>query len=474
MQWSGTAISNEIHANGLIKVRVVSCDPMRDTWFIVPILLAATFVGAIDNDTIGARRKRAAGAFHDGILIVHALSRLDFSADGYRQDPYFYYLTGLENTVSALLAIDGKSGESWLFLPDHSPYEKRGLQPEVLPGADAVKRLGIDHVVDWSELDGFLSRQAGPGARIYYAADHTEYPELPANLLAAKTPEAPLWIQGILHKYPAFEVKEVRRSLSALMFVQDAGEIAALRSAAKTTVTALLAGMHAIRPGVQQRIVESVVESACWNAGAHGTDFWPWSMSGENAVFPRPFFSFALYDHLNQEMRAGELVRLDVGCEWQHYQGDLGRTVPVSGHYSDDQRDTWNIFVAAYHAGAAALRGGVTADQVYEVWRSELLRHRVAAKSALAQHAIDSWSKRENVPFWQIHATNLVAAFPPALLPVGMTVNFEPIASVDGQGFFLEDMYLITKDGAELLTSGLPYSAEEIEAEMHKGPPFRE
>ena len=130
--------------------------------------------------------------------------------------------------------------------------------------------------------------------------------------------------------------------------------------------------------------------------------------------------------------------------------------------------------MAAYHAGVAALRGGVTADQVYEVWRSELQRHRAAVKSTLAQHAIDSWSKRENVPFWQIHATNLVAASPPALLPAGMTVNFEPIASVDGQGFFLEDMYLITKDGAELLTSGIPYSAEEIEAEMHKRHSFRE
>jgi Xaa-Pro aminopeptidase len=83
-----------------------------------------------------------------------------------------------------------------------------------------------------------------------------------------------------------------------------------------------------------------------------------------------------------------------------------------------------------------------------------------------AQHAIDSWSKRENVPFWQIHATNLLAARPPATLPTGMTVNFEPIASVDGQGFFLEDMYLITQEGAELLTPGVPYSAEQIEEEM--------
>ena len=48
----------------------------------------------------------------------------------------------------------------------------------------------------------------------------------------------------------------------------------------------------------------------------------------------------------------------------------------------------------------------------------------------------------------------------------GTTIAFEPIASMDGQGFYLEDMFLITKDGAELLTPGVPYTAEEIEAAM--------
>jgi hypothetical protein len=46
-------------------------------------------------------------------------------------------------------------------------------------------------------------------------------------------------------------------------------------------------------------------------------------------------------------------------------------------------------------------------------------------------------------------------------------IAFEPIASIDGQGFYLEDMFLITKNGTELLTRGVPYSAEEIEAAMH-------
>ena len=186
-------------------------------------------------------------------------------------------------------------------------------------------------------------------------------------------------------------------------------------------------------------------------------------------MFPRPFFSLLRYDHLDRTMQAGELVRLDVGCEWGHYQGDLGRTVPVSGRYTPEQRETWEIFVAAYQAGAKVLRDGITTDQVFEAWRDELVKHRPQAKSPLAQHAIDSWSERKNIPFWQVHTSNLTAALPSgALLKAGMTVNFEPIASVDGQAFFLEDMYLITKEGAELLTPGAPYSAEKIEAMMTK------
>ena len=92
----------------------------------------------------------------------------------------------------------------------------------------------------------------------------------------------------------------------------------------------------------------------------------------------------------------------------------------------------------------------------------------MSAKSALAQHAIDSWSDRKKIPFWQIHTTNLTEGYVSGALRAGTTINFEPIASVDGQGFFLEDMYLITKDGAEIFTGGVPYSAEEIEKAMRE------
>ena len=438
---------------------------MRTQKLVVCLVLVSVTCASAEN-LFSERRHRAVAAFRDGILLLHASSVLDISADGFRQDPYFYYFTGLENTVGAVLAVEGKSGESWLFLPTNPPYLKRGLQPEAQPGTEAAKRLALEHVVDWSELEGFLTSRSAASSALYYCDDFPKFAELPPNLLSSKSPEAPTWLQIILNKFPTFEAKESSKQLQALMEVQSADEIAALRSAAKATVAAWMTGMRAIHPDASQRSVEAVVSKTCWDSGAHGNAFWPWSMSGENAVFPRPFFSMARYDHLNQTMRSGDLVRLDVGCEWNHYSGDLGRTVPVSGRYGDAQRETWNIYVDAYKAGARSLREGITVDQVFDVWKAELVRHRAGAKSALAQHAIEIWSDRKNVPFWQIHTTNLVAAAPSGPLREGTTVNFEPIASVDGQGFFLEDMYVITKSGAEILTPGVPYSADEIEAAM--------
>ena len=439
----------------------------RMACWVALILGAIANSAAADKATLQDRRHRAAATFRDGILLVHANSRMDIAANGFRQEPYFYYLTGQENLVSALLAIDGKSGESWLFLPSKPPFAKLGLKAPLTPGTDAARQSGIDHVVDWTELDSFLAARNTSSAPLYYAKDGlADFEEMPANLLSPKAPGAPLWIQPILAKWPSLTAEDVTDSLTNLMAVQDADEIASVRAVAKSTVAAITAGMRAIRPGVSQRIVESAVESACWANDAHGSNFWPWVMSGENGVFPKPLASLAAYDHLNREMQPGELVRLDVGCEYNHYLGDLGRTVPVSGRYTDEQRETWNIFVAAYRKAASTFREGVKIEEVYDAWAEELLAHRATAKTPLAQHAIDSWSKRDNVPFWQIHTSNLVAGWPPDPLPAGVTINFEPIASIDGQGFFLEDMYIIRKEGAELLTPGVPYTAEEIEAGM--------
>jgi Aminopeptidase P, N-terminal domain len=145
---------------------------MRVPGLILAIVLIGFASTATSEDTVvRGRRQRAAVAFRDGILLMHASSELDLTADGFRQDPFFYYFTGLGNTVGAVLAIDGRSGESWLFLPSRPPFLRSGLQPEVQPGPEAAKRLGIEHVVDWSELEGFLAARAGQSPPLYYGDD---------------------------------------------------------------------------------------------------------------------------------------------------------------------------------------------------------------------------------------------------------------------------------------------------------------
>jgi Xaa-Pro aminopeptidase len=70
----------------------------------------------------------------------------------------------------------------------------------------------------------------------------------------------------------------------------------------------------------------------------------------------------------------------------------------------------------------------------------------------------------DGLKWWGIHGVGLEGAEgAPETLRAGMVVAFEPIFVVDGQGFYLEDMIAVTKDGHEVLTKGLPYTAEEIE-----------
>lgn len=79
---------------------------------MVLVLTATLHVFVANSGELRERRHRAAAVFGDGILLVYARSALDSTGDGFRQAPAFYYFTGLENTQSALLVIDGTSRQA--------------------------------------------------------------------------------------------------------------------------------------------------------------------------------------------------------------------------------------------------------------------------------------------------------------------------------------------------------------------------
>ena len=414
-----------------------------------------------------ARRSEAMRRIPDGILLVHSRG-FAFHTDqdylaGFQQDPSFFYFTGLPSAAGAVLAIDGAAKETWLFVPDKLPGFAGLLTTlRVEPGAAAAKALGLDHVVDRKELAAFLvRREAAVPPLLLYAPGAGEHS---APLEAALDDPGMAWSHALTEIWPIPRVRDAMPLIAQMRLVKSPAEIAVLRAVGTSSAAALRAGLASLEPGRPQRESEARVVSACIAAGAEGPSFWPWVMTGPASAFPAPFESLGDYRHLNRVMRAGEVARVDVGCDRDHYKGDVGRTAPVSGRFDAGQRETWDLLVAAYRAGLATFRDGVTRDAVFAASLDEVRRRQPTLETPLGRKAAEILLAPDGLQWWEIHGVGLDSAEGmPDTLRTGMTVDFEPIFSVEGQGFYLEDMILVTPTGHEILTPGLPYTAEEIE-----------
>jgi Xaa-Pro aminopeptidase len=420
------------------------------------------------DDPHRARRQDAMRRMPDGLLLVTA-TPFRFSwpqdrASAFLQDPDFFYFTGIETSPGAVLAIDGAAKESVLFVPT----KLRGLvnsipTAKIVPGEGSASLLGLDRVVDRKELAGFLSRrqEQTPGL-LLYARGVSDAHGFPLDI-ALDDPDA-AWNHALSELWSAERLRPADAMLGEMRAIKDASEIDALRRVGAASAKALLAGMAALRPGRPQREAEAAVVSACIAAGAEGPSFWPWVMAGPTSAFPAPFASLLDYQHLNRPMQAGEVARVDVGCDALHYQGDVGRTAPVSGSFDAGQRETWELLIAAYRAGLGVFRDGARRDDVFAASLAEVRRRQPDLATPLGQKAAGVLLGENGLKWWGIHGVGLEAAEgAPEVLRGGMVVAFEPIFSVDGQGFYLEDMVLVTPNGHEILTPGLPYSAAEVE-----------
>src|SRR5262249_26443151 len=141
--------------------------------------------------------------------------------------------------------------------------------------------------------------------------------------------------------------------------------------------------------------------------GARGVSFWPWTMSGPNARFTSLWDSFTAYDHVDRQMKAGEVVRVDVGCQIDHYMGDVGRTAPVSGTFTDGQREAWDLFIAGYRAGLAVIKDGAGPRTVYNAALAEVRRLAPSLKTPQGRHAAETLLGPEGTSAWELHGVGL-------------------------------------------------------------------
>ena len=412
-----------------------------------------------------ARRAAALARIGGDLLIVPA--RASFLADdqmGFVQAADFQYLTGLEEQVGAVLVLDGKAATSTLFVGRPSALIRRGV---LAPGDRSAGALQLAGVLPVDSLEPWLRRRlaSAPTAAFVAPTDARGAVALPLPMASSVT----RW-QSYLTTLGASAVSSAIPVLRPLRDIKDSTEIAVIRRVGATSGKAFLAGLRALAPGRWQHDAELAVVHACRAAGARSVSFWPWAMSGPNAEFTALWGSFQAYEHLDRAMKSGEVVRVDVGCQVDHYMGDVGRTAPVSGTFTAGQRESWDLFIAGYRAGLTVIRDGATPKLVYDAALAEIRRLAPRLKTAQGKRTAALLLGPTGTEAWEIHGTGLDdAEGQPTVLRAGMVVAYELMFTVDGDGFYLEDMILVTRDGTEVMTPGLPYTAREIEAAMRGG-----
>jgi Xaa-Pro aminopeptidase len=438
------------------------------TWVTVGLLAIAIGTSAVDAQipaqAYPARRKAALARLGADVLIVPA--RASFLGDdqlGFVQAPDFQYLTGLDELIGAVLVLDGAAGTSTLFVAPHNPQLTRGAAPD----AEAARRMQLSGVQGIDTLEPWLrQRLARDPTNVYVAPTDARSAAAAPLPMAASVVRWQAWLTALGAGHVTSGVKVLR----PLRDIKDADELAILRQVGRTSSEAFLAGLRALAPGQWQHDTELAVVNACRTSGARGVSFWPWTMSGPNAAFTSLWDSFVTYEHLDRRMKAGEVVRVDVGCQVDHYMGDVGRTAPVSGTFSDGQREAWDLFIAGYRAGLAEIRDGASAKHVYDRALAEIRRLAPALKTPQGRHAADVLLSPTGTEPWELHGVGLDDAEGlPDVLRAGMVVAYELMFVADGDGFYLEDMIAVKNDGYEIITPGLPYTAREIETVMQNG-----
>ncbi len=406
---------------------------------------------AVDLAATRARREALVRRTGAGVIAIPAGRSRDLELDvlqdnDFRQDDYFFYLTGLESPDAWLIIPVQPSGaaQSHLFLPERDPGSEQWTGKKLGPGDRARELAGVSHVHPLADLDAELQqmRRATPGPLF-----------TTLNAATADNGRIKAWVESV----SGIDVRSAVPILDSLRLVKDDAEMMRLRSAIDITSEAQRRAMQSIEPGMYEYEIEALIEYTFRSNGADRLGFPSIVGSGSNSTTLH-------YDTNRRRMRAGELVVMDIGAEYGQYSADITRTVPVDGRYSERQRAIYELVLGAQQAAIDATRPGVTIGELSRVARQHIEQNSGAlcGASSCNRYFIHGLSH------WLGMRVHDVGDYSTPLAP-GMVFTIEPGIYIEDEeiGVRIEDDVLVTETGAEVLSSA-PRTVEEIEALMSR------
>lgn len=414
------------------------------------------------NDEYQSRRTRLRGST-DGPIVLFGYTGHEDSSEValFFQEENFYYLTGYDEPGAALLLIpdsaDGKPREGpheILYLPPRNRGQEKWEGPKPGPSdPEIAARTGFESVQPFANLRADLANLA----KTY----STFYAELPPKHEEGY-PHLTIWSKWLRDAVPQAEVQDISRALGAMRQVKSAGELELLQKAIDLSIDAHFDAMKHMRAGMFEYQVAARMKQIHEYGGCAREAYSPIVGTGFNSTVLH-------YSRLNDEIKDGDIVVLDVGGEYGGYAADITRTLPANGKFSARQREIYEIVLGAQNAALAAVKPGASLyngpDSLQQIVIDYFKSHGHDKQGrSLERYYIHGISHHLGL---NVHD----AGDRDRLLEAGMAITVEPGLYIPEEniGVRIEDDVLVTKDGYQILTARLPRTIEEIEKIMAAG-----
>ena len=393
----------------------------------------------------------------------------------YRQDSDFQYVSGFPEPEAVAVLIPGREyGEYVLFCRERNP--ERELWDGLRAGQEgAIRDYGANDAFPISDIDDILPGLIEGRDRVYSAMGSNS--EFDRHLME--------WINAIRSKahlgaQPPNEFVALDHLLHDMRLYKSSAEIKVMREAAQISARAHVRAMQASRPGLHEFSLEAELDYEFRKGGAKMPAYGSIVASGRNGCILH-------YQENDAVLKDGDLVLIDAGCEIDCYASDITRTFPVNGRFTPEQKAIYELVLKAQQAAFAAIGPGKHWNQAHEATVQVITAGLVElgllqgdveqliqdeAHKAFYMHRAGHWLGMDvhDVGDYKVGGEWRV-------LEVGMTLTVEPgiyISPDDynvakkwrGIGVRIEDDVVVTGQGCEILSSGVPKTVAEIEALM--------
>jgi len=402
------------------------------------------------------RRQELAKQLKTGYLILFASTILPES-NHYREDNDFFYFTGLADP-SAVMVIDGSNSDVTIFEPEQSPRTKQVYGANLLAMTpDAQEKLGFKRVLPIGALDAILANALGretdlwlrltfadkaDGARPETGRDYAaEY----ASPYGDPLPGDRAALKKLAERYPATHQRDVTQFIDAMRNIKTPQEIAVLRRNGALSAEGIKQGIaHAHAPMYEYQI-EAQADYVFRNGGAQGWAY-PAIVSSAENINTWHYFSD------RRQIQPNELVVFDFAADLDHETMDITRTFNIGGKFTPEQAKWYAVDLESQKASIALLKPGNTYEQVAD-----------AGKAVFEKNGIGKqWY---GFPGHFVGLATQDVQRPTGPVKAGQVVTVEPIVEFpDKQMHFrVEDTVLVTDNGPEILSSGVPKEIGDVE-----------